>query len=206
MPKMDPATYPFPHIVADDLWDSEVLRQVLDEIPEVNSRWRYSSNSQEEKFGAGPDLWGPKTKELFSTFSDYGSTLSDVFGIEGLQMRTIGGGYHRIAPGGKLGIHTDFNRSPDGLYRRLNLLVYLNLDWTDADGGHLELWDHESGECAVSVLPTFNRSVIFETSSVSFHGHPTPLPGPRDRLSVAAYYFSPEPPKGFSGNQTTVFW
>ena len=118
-------------------------------------------------------------------------------------MRTEGGGYHLIRPGGKLAVHADFNQSDDGLYRRLNMLVYLNEGWTEEDGGHLELWDREHS--VKRILPIFNRTVVFETSETSFHGHPIPLPGPRSRRSVAAYYFSKETPGDFRHPHTTVW-
>jgi hypothetical protein len=65
------------------------------------------------------------------------------------------------------------------------MIVYLNEDWTEADGGALELWD--DGGKAAEILPTFNRTLVFETSDRSFHGHPTPLPGPRLDESSSAY-------------------
>ena len=55
-----------------------------------------------------------------------------------------GGGLHEIKKGGLLKIHSDFNRHPIlNLDRRLNVLVYLNKDWNEDYGGHLQLWDKE---------------------------------------------------------------
>ena len=77
----------------------------------------------------------------------------------------IGGGLHRTRVGGSLAVHADFNKHPRfTLDRRLNLLVYLNEDWTEANGGWLELWDRDMQRCVQRVLPTFNRTVIFSTS------------------------------------------
>ncbi len=83
------------------------------------------------------------------------------------------------------------------------MLVYLNEDWTEEDGGFLELWDE--GKCVEKILPIFNRMVVFETSSTSFHGHPVPLPGPRSRQSVAAYFFSPQKSKDYIEDHSTVW-
>ena len=59
-----------------------------------------------------------------------------------------GGGLHEIKKGGVLKIHTDFNRHPSlDLDRRVNVLIYLNKEWKDQYGGHLELWDKEMKEC-----------------------------------------------------------
>jgi hypothetical protein len=60
------------------------------------------------------------------------------------------------------------------LDRRVNLLLYLNRDWKEEYGGHLQLWDQEMKTCIKKVLPIFNRLVLFSSTDVSFHGHPTP--------------------------------
>ena len=105
----------------------------------------------------------------------------------------FGGGLHATAAGGRLAIHADYNKHPVfKLDRRLNMLVYLNEGWTEANAGWLELWDSEMKQCVKRILPTFNRTVIFSTTSGSFHGQPEPIVGPPNlwRRSIALYYFS----------------
>ena len=104
-----------------------------------------------------------------------------------------GGGLHQIVPGGKLGIHADFNKhSRFGLDRRLNLLLYLNKNWREEYGGHLELWDRDMTHCEAKVAPIFNRVMVFGTTDFTYHGHPDPLRCPEGmtRKSLALYYFS----------------
>ena len=49
---------------------------------------------------------------------------------------------------GKLNIHADFNVLPDyNIDRRVNAFIYLNEDWSDDYGGHLELWSRDM-KCA----------------------------------------------------------
>ena len=193
---------PFPHVVVDDWWDADLLRQVVDEFPSPDDeQWRRYSNSQERKLEGPPYLWGPTTRDLFDLIATRADALGEAFGISGLSMETIGGGYHCIEPGGFLAVHTDFNRSPETQrYRRLNLIIYLNDDWDD-DGGHLEIWDAESR--VVDIAPEFNRTVVFETSDRSWHGHP--LAAQRWRRSVAAYFFTEEPPPGYAADHGTVW-
>jgi hypothetical protein len=51
-----------------------------------------------------------------------------------------GGGLHMSGPGGVLAPHTDFHlHEPLALYRRINVLVYLNGDWEESYGGCLQL-------------------------------------------------------------------
>ena len=68
------------------------------------------------------------------------------------------------------------------LYRRLNLLIYLDKNWQQDCGGKLLLArSTESGlNTEVLVAPCFNTIVIFMTKDRSFHGHSEPMP-----LSVA---------------------
>lgn len=193
---------PFPHVVIDGLSDADLLQRVLAEFPSPDDAgWRRYSNTQERKLEGPPLLWGPATVELFGYIEESASAIGRLFGIEGLTMETIGGGYHCIEPGGYLAVHTDFNRSPETQrYRRLNFITYLNEGWTD-EGGHLELWDAKG--CVADIAPEFNRTVIFETSDHSWHGHP--VAASHWRRSIAAYFFTEESPAGYVADQGTVW-
>jgi hypothetical protein len=106
-----------------------------------------------------------------------------------------------------LKIHTDFNWYPRlKLDRRLNLLLYLNRNWEENYGGHLELWSPNMARCERKILPIANRCVIFSTTNSSYHGHPDALTCPEGwtRKSLALYYYSngrPQDEKTYS----TVF-
>src|SRR5205085_6755926 len=71
-------------------------------------------------------------------------------------------------------------------------LLYLNRDWREDYEGQLELWDETMTRCRQRILPIFNRCVIFNTTSSSFHGHPVPLACPEGmtRKSIALYYYT----------------
>jgi Rps23 Pro-64 3,4-dihydroxylase Tpa1-like proline 4-hydroxylase len=122
--------------------------------------------------------------------------LEELTGIDNLipDELLMGGGLHKITSGGKLSYsHADYNLHPvKKLYRRVNLLIYLNKDWKEEWGGNLELWDKEYYKLDVSVEPLFNRAVIFTITSESLHGHPVPLNTPENvsRNSIALYYFT----------------
>ena len=117
------------------------------------------------------------TRQLLAEFNS--STiigfLEELTGVVGLcpDPHFRGGGLHQTERDGFLGIHADFNvDSRLRLDRRLNLLLYLNKDWEEYYGGHLELWNTGMTESVVKVLPVFNRCVIFNTTDTAFHGHP----------------------------------
>jgi Rps23 Pro-64 3,4-dihydroxylase Tpa1-like proline 4-hydroxylase len=121
--------------------------------------------------------------------------LESLTGIEGLigDPYYEGGGIHETKKGGFLKVHTDFNYHKKlKLDRRINLLLYLNSDWKEEYGGHLELWDTDMSSCRRKLLPVINRMVIFSTTDFSYHGHPEPLscPDNRSRRSLAFYYYT----------------
>ena len=103
-----------------------------------------------------------------------------------------GGGLHQGADGSYLDVHADFNIHPQlGLYRRLNVLVYLNETWQPAWQGYLELWSRDMKECRQYIEPAFNRCVIMETHDHAFHGYKElRLPAGVTRRSLASYYYS----------------
>jgi hypothetical protein len=201
------ATYraadPFPHLIEDDVFNPSMLERVLDEFEAMQrGGWHHTEASQERKWSTeDARQLGPFTSALIAQLNSgpFVSFLESLTGIAGLvpDPHLRGGGLHEIRPGGLLGVHADFNVHPRlKLYRRLNLLIYLNKAWQESWGGALELWDRAGQRCVRSVLPVFNRTVLFDTSNFSYHGHPHPLacPPDRSRKSVALYYYSLECP------------
>jgi 2OG-Fe(II) oxygenase superfamily len=206
---------PFPHIVFDNFFDPAIVDQILGEFPAPGAiRWQAFDNAQEIKLASSAEAsFGPITR-LFMyhlnsiTFLEF---LSRITGIKNLisDPGFEGGGLHQIVPGGKLGVHADFNRHRDfNLDRRLNLLLYLNKDWREEYGGHLQLWDRDVTRCEAKVLPIFNRMMVFGTTDFTFHGHPDPLQCPEGmtRKSLALYYFSNgRPAEEVTGEHSTIF-
>jgi hypothetical protein len=206
---------PYPHVVLDDFFDPALLDLVLEEFPKPGQiRWQRFENDQEIKLASSTEAsFGPVTRLLLYhlnsiTFLDF---LSHVTGIPHLIADPCfeGGGLHQIVRGGKLGIHADFNKHRTyGLDRRLNLLLYLNKNWRDDYGGHLELWDRDVTRCEAKVAPLFNRVMVFGTTSFTYHGHPDPLQCPEGmtRKSLALYYFSNgRPADEVAGSHSTLF-
>lgn len=206
---------PFPHIVLDDFFDPDLIDLVLSEFPKPGAiRWQQFDNEREIKLAsAAESSFGPVTRLFLYhlnsiTFLEF---LSAVTGIPNLisDPRFDGGGLHQIVRGGKLGIHADFNRHRAyNLDRRLNLLLYLNKDWREEWGGHLQLWNRDMTRCDAKVLPIFNRMMIFSTTDFTYHGHPDPLQCPEGmtRKSLALYYFSNgRPAEELSGDHSTIF-
>jgi hypothetical protein len=92
------------------------------------------------------------------------------------------------------------------LERRVNVLIYLNKDWREEYGGSFELWDDEMTRCVRSIVPLFNRCVLFNTTSKSMHGNPQLInhPDAMPRRSIALYYYTSTWDKGMR-EATTQF-
>ncbi len=194
---------PFPHVVLDELLAAPVAERMRREFPSVaEGEWIQYRHVNERKYGRrdrasfGPSL-GAAVDELSSP--RFVSFLERLTGIEGLlaDPSLEGGGLHQSERGGFLNLHADFTVHPHRRTwrRRVNVLLYLNRDWPEAWGGHLELWDHAVTRPVRRVSPIHNRAVIFNTDRGSIHGHPEPLACPEGetRKSLALYYFTAEP-------------
>ncbi|GIH38811.1 hypothetical protein Mco01_18110 [Microbispora corallina] len=206
---------PFRHVVIDDFLPPGALEPVLDEFPEPrDASWQQFDSSREIKLAlSDTERMGPATRNLLAEFNGqvFVEFLERLTGIEQLvsDPHFEGGGLHQIRPGGFLKVHADFNRHRRlNLDRRLNGLLYLNKDWEESYGGHLQLWDVDMTRCEHKILPVFNRFVVFATTDDANHGHPDPLTCPDDRArrSMALYYYTNGRPDEETGDDhTTVF-
>jgi len=193
---------PFAHTAIDDMFNPDYLRRVVAEVPSPLEHGHLFNadvqHLQEHKF-AWRDIpkLGPQTHAFLGflgskPFLEY---LTALTGVAGLMPDPYmwGAGFHQILRGGKLAVHADFNIHPQSkLYRRLNVLVYLNEEWDEQWGGALEFWNHDMTACETKVAPHFNRMAVFSTTEKSFHGHPNPLDCPENvvRKSLALYYYT----------------
>ena len=198
---------PFPHAVIDEALPADHINFLHDNFPSVDHpvwlNWRQRSPSQYGKQGVGNadkfELLDPIFRLALQEFNSsiFLAFLERLTGIGGLipDPYFTGGGIHQIVNDGFLDIHTDFNSySRLGLYRQLNVLLYLNRDWREEYGGQLELSDSGGHDfvCQKSIEPLFNRMVVFHTTKQSFHGHPQPWrdPAGSTRKSIALYYYT----------------
>ena len=192
---------PFPNIVIENFFNEDYLNQILLDFPDlskIKSSQKYL-NKNEIKYANNDYQNFPDSIKNFFEFLNSNMYLNFLQKLTSVKEKLIvdpqlnGGGLHEIKKGGVLKIHTDFNKHPSlKLDRRINVLIYLNKDWKDQYGGHLELWDKDMLGCKKKILPTFNKMVIFSTNDFSNHGHPDPVICPlnQSRKSIALYYFS----------------
>lgn len=197
---------PFPHIVLNNIWPDKMLSQVADECR------KFEDWDEEKKFFGSIGKRSCRTNSKLPpavlalvnhcNSSYFLEKLEGLTGESGLipDPYLYGGGIHSTINQGFLKMHADFNWHQHlKLYRRLNLLIYLNKDWNESWGGALQLASlKKSGlEVSQSIMPNFNKTVIFTTTDSSYHGHPEPmnLPNGRARNSLALYYYVSQKPK-----------
>ncbi len=219
------AAAPFPHITFDGLFPDAILDRIVQEAPERHSdKWRVwgsGSRFQEAplgiKMGISSELAvGPVTRNFMlqlnsAPFLLFLEMLTGVKGLVG-DPSFQGGGLHSTGRGGRLLVHADVERHPLGqpFCQMLNMITFLNRDWPDSYGGNLELWSRDGSQFVRGIAPVFNRTVIFESGTNTYHGHPRPLtcPPDRHRLSFASYFYKIDRPvdAGYDGFHRKVAW
>ena len=216
---------PFPHIYIKDFLPEPIAKAIAQEFPHIGEiEWEFAGPgatkhtadpnvekvqcSREEQL---PPLISRVLQQFNSaTFLDF---VEAVTGFKALIPDPWygGGGLHSTGNGGRLMIHADADRHPNGkLHQILNLIYYATPDWQEEWGGALELWNKDATECVKVCPPNFNSLVIFFTGSNCYHGHPHPLktpPGVR-RNSLAVYYYTTHRQTGadYEGHSRFVTW
>lgn len=195
---------PFPHVVIDGMFPDDLLETVAADFPEPSAPgWIRHDTPTQRKLQWADAAKVPPTAAYFmallqsAAFLEFLQCLTGIPGLVG-DPHLHHGGLHQIEPGGFLKVHADNISHPWlALYRRVNVIVYLDRVWEPAWGGELELWDEAMTACERRVAPCFNRTVIFDVRPDGNHGHPDPTRSPRGvtRRSIAMYYYtSPENP------------
>ena len=190
---------PFPHIVFDGLFSADLLDIIWHDFGNFGANTMKARQSDREvTFRSRSDVVLPASVQIYFDKVNSGrfvKFLTEVTGISGLVTDPFfqRGGLHESREGGKFQLHLDFSKHPvTDLDNRLVLITYLNSDWREEFGGALELWSVAEDRCVTKVIPEVGRSILFEQSAVSLHGHPTPVKTPdnRPRRSLATYYYS----------------
>lgn len=196
--------YPFSHILVENFLPLDFLAGLKDDIKKFEET--KPTNIFESDFGS---------KREWKNFSEAGSNLSQWINfansekfIESLankfeiisngekispDLSFDGGGYVISPPGSFLGYHADFNFSSNvNEYRILNVLFYLNEEYSVSSGGQLHLLDSDSKTVEKIVNPAMNTMLAFLTDDISFHGVTKNRPN-FHRRSFNFYYYSSKP-------------
>lgn len=209
--------WPFPHLVLDSFLVPGACETLREGFPQALQGKDPSAPKKhlhvKAKIGTiNLKVMTPEQKAFFEEVNApaFLRRLEALTGIRPLypDPALAGGGLHEIHPGGFLNVHTDFNYHPStGRLRALNLILYLNPDWMPEHEGRLELWPADMDRAPVEVEPRMNRAVVFQTSEISFHGHPKPYRAPAGfpRRSMAVYYYADWPASGLERREKTNY-
>lgn len=211
---------PFEHIQLDDFLATGFCQDLLSEFPSFDNNLALNENGEVGKKAVHErmvDLGGSYQKlDQLVQSQDFINMVSNITGIPYLRYdkHYFGGGTHENLHGQGLDPHVDFTHHPvTGYYRRLNLIIYLNKEWSDGWGGCIELhknpYDRPEEDEIIGIAPLINRAVIFATHHHSWHGFkPIDLPINKrhvSRKSIALYYYTQEKPDWFKRAHSTIY-
>ena len=190
---------PFEHIIIPNFLNLDFIKQISDHFPKVNDKWYHYNNPIEVKF-AYDNIY--QLEECIKNYFNLLSTeeITKVFrkitDIKDLEFDPYlhGAGLHAHPQNGRLNMHLDYEKHPHtNKQRRLNLILYLNEEWSPEWNGHTELWNQDMTKCVVKSPVKFNTCLIFKTNEISWHGLPEKIQCPDEimRKSLAYYYISP---------------
>ena len=212
---------PFRHTYIDNFLPDDIANMLADEFPGAGDiPWerggdRATLQTMHKLGHSNEQQFAPLTRHVMhefnsSTFIRFMTTLSGQAGLI-TDPHFRGCGLHSTGRGGKLMIHADKSRHPNKKVDQVfNMIYFLNRDWKEEWGGHLELWDKQLTQCEAKIAPVFNRAAFFLTGTNTYHGHPHPLECPEDRRrnSLAVYYYLIERQKSenYEGWRNFVDW
>lgn len=208
---------PFPHVMIEPFLSPEDAERIASAYPSFEDAEKighqFSAVNELRKIQVTDSAQFPEPIAELNTLlasDEFLKVIEHITGIDRLlaDPSLAGGGMHMTGSRGRLDVHVDFNYlESDDVYRRLNLLLYLNPVWEREWGGAVELWDEKVKTKHHAFAPKLNRCVIFETSERSYHGvEEVVCPEGQTRNSFAVYYYTKEPPAGYDGvNHSTIF-
>ncbi|MCB0516195.1 MAG: 2OG-Fe(II) oxygenase, partial [Bacteroidetes bacterium] len=191
--------FPCKYIVMDNFLTDDIANALYENFPkmeDLNVRRKSLNEDKAEDYHF--ERFHPAFSQVRDTLQseDFYKLMSEISGVEGLfsvQGDSLGAGVHQGGPGSYVDVHIDVNMNPKyNIWRRLNLLIYLNKHWQAEYGGDLELWNTEMTVCEKKIPPLFNKAVLFYTDDTSPHGYARiNIPPHESRKSFYAYYYTP---------------
>lgn len=180
---------PFPFFIIENALPNKLATEAQKEILNIpDERWDRYDNPFEKKFTLRDKNNLPEAvKKTFDylTSEHFLMNLSKVYNIKLYNDPNKNWwGIHKYKHGDKLDIHVDAGLHPvTEQKKQVTLGIYLSRDWTEENGGHLELWEGENSSfdnaklkcCKKKILPTFNKLITFECNDFAWHGNPMPV-------------------------------
>jgi Rps23 Pro-64 3,4-dihydroxylase Tpa1-like proline 4-hydroxylase len=200
---------PINYFVLDDLLPEQWTRRIREGFPSGNQMVLKHSLREVKFVAAQMDQYAPLLEESIFAFQapKVVELIHQVTGLKALEPdeQLYAGGISMMARGHFLNPHVDNSHDKfRSRYRVLNLLFYVSPDWSEADGGNLELWPEGPRGKPITIVSRFNRLVVMVTHEGSWHSV-SPSQTTRSRCCVSNYYFSREPVGGREYFHVTSF-
>ena len=195
------AADPFRYVTIENFHDPDAAHGARRAFPKLATAQRRVARLLEARSYVGEvDRYDPVFTKIFDALgaAPFVTWLREMTGIADLEMdrELVGGGLHQGARGSRLHVHADHNTHPKDptRYRRVNVLVYVNREWSPDWGGDLDLYDRTGKTAVARIAPAFNRACIMEVHDEAYHGYGAlRVPEGETRKLLAAYYYSRTP-------------
>jgi Rps23 Pro-64 3,4-dihydroxylase Tpa1-like proline 4-hydroxylase len=201
---------PWPHIVVENMFNNELLSTPLPDIED--SFWdqgkHYNNEYTNKKEICDIAYFPGNFKEVIKYFTSnkFISELEKLTDMNGLLIdnNIYGGGLCISGNGDYLQKHIDFNYNNDiQLYRAVNVILYLNRDWTEEDGGLFELYDKHL-VLQKTIVPSINKVMIFKSNNSTIHGFSKIHKDSRKSLNL--WYYTKDPPPSVDKEPHKTIW
>jgi Rps23 Pro-64 3,4-dihydroxylase Tpa1-like proline 4-hydroxylase len=200
---------PVNHFVVDDLLPQEWAHAIRSAFPRPEVMVLKRSLRELKYVSAQLNRYDSLLEEIVYAFQQPAvlNLVEEITALSALEPDSMlyAGGISLMAPGHYLNPHIDnsHDRSQQK-YRVLNLLYYVSPDWSQHDGGNLELWPSGPKGQPITVVSKFNRLVVMVTHKHSWHSVSRSM-AKSDRCCVSNYYFSEHPIGGRDYSHVTSF-
>jgi hypothetical protein len=188
---------PCKFVVLDNFLVAEIADKLYSKFPALSSlKVKRKSLNENKVEDYHFERWDPSFTEVREMIQgkEFLNWMSKLTGIPELVTpnNSLGSGIHQGGNGSFVDVHIDVNFDPKSeMWRRINLLIYLNKNWKEEYGGNLEIWNPDMSKCEHSISPLFNRAIIFLTDENSPHGYKSiNIPEGESRKSFYAYYYT----------------
>lgn len=180
----------------DDLLPEEIAKSVYRNFPKPESM-KLKKTLREYKFiAAQMDEYNSILEECIFAFQDSRvvDLIKQICGMPSAypDSNLYAGGISMMGDGQYLNPHIDNSHDKDrDRWRILNLLYYVTPDWSEFDGGNLELWPGGVGADPITIFSRFNRLAVMATHNLSWHSV-SQVKKDGFRCCVSNYYFADE--------------
>jgi len=191
----------------DDLLPAELASAISECLPAPDSLRPFSTIRERKRSSSNPADYAPLIREAMYAFQQpvVVKAIGELLQLDLQADPTFyAGGVSAMGFGDFLNPHVDNSHDGAGrLYRAVNLLYYISPDWSERNGGNLELWDSKV-RSAVTIVSAFNRLVIMATDDQSWHSV-CKVRVDEVRYCLSNYFFCESSPTGKPFRQVTTF-